>query len=100
MFFAVCVRRQVVVAISGFYVGLYVVFKGLSAVFSSPKKKEVGENHGEKLTDGRDAHRIVHSAWKTCSLSLWHPNRPDETLVLLCMILLSTQLTTECLSRP
>lgn len=45
--FAVCVRRQVVVAISGFYVGLYVVFKGLSAAFSSPKKKEVGENHGE-----------------------------------------------------
>lgn len=34
-------------AISGFYVGLYVVFKGLSAAFSSPKK-EVGENHGEK----------------------------------------------------
>lgn len=30
-------------AISGFYVGLYVVFKGLSAVFSSPKKAEVGE---------------------------------------------------------
>lgn len=34
---------QVVVAISGFYVGLYVVFKGLSAIFSSPKKEEVGE---------------------------------------------------------
>lgn len=35
--------RQVVVAISGFYVGLYVVCKGISALFSSPKKKEVGE---------------------------------------------------------
>lgn len=33
-----------VVAISGFYVGLYVVFKGLSAVFSSPKKAEDGES--------------------------------------------------------
>lgn len=31
---------QVVVAISGFYVGLYGLFKGLSALFSSPKKEE------------------------------------------------------------
>ena len=44
--FSACERTtewQVVVAISGFYVGLYVVFKGLSAVFSSPKKAEAGE---------------------------------------------------------
>eukprot|EP00752_Nemacystus_decipiens_P007230 g6471.t1 len=33
--------EHVVVAISGFYVGLYVVCKGLSALFSSPKKAEV-----------------------------------------------------------
>lgn len=33
---------QVVVAITGFYVGLYGVFKVLSAAFSSPKK-EIGE---------------------------------------------------------
>ncbi|CAM9192053.1 unnamed protein product [Scytosiphon promiscuus] len=33
--------EHVVVAISGFYVGLYVVFKGMSAIFSSPKKEEV-----------------------------------------------------------
>ncbi|CAM9484203.1 unnamed protein product [Ectocarpus sp. 12 AP-2014] len=31
--------EHVVVAISGFYVGLYVVCKGLSALFSSPKKE-------------------------------------------------------------
>lgn len=35
-------------AISGFYVGLYVVFKGLSAAFSSPKKPEAGERHREE----------------------------------------------------
>lgn len=57
------------VAISGFYVGLYVVFKGLSAVFSSPKKEEVGENHGEKHTEGRVAHGRVHNAWKMFRLS-------------------------------
>lgn len=31
-------------AISGFYVGLYGVFKILSAAFSSPKKAEIGES--------------------------------------------------------
>ncbi|CAM9691231.1 unnamed protein product [Ectocarpus fasciculatus] len=36
-----CSIVPVVVAISGFYVGLYVVCKGISALFSSPKKKEV-----------------------------------------------------------
>lgn len=34
-------------AISGFYVGLYGVFKVLSAAFSSPKKEEVGERWRE-----------------------------------------------------
>ena len=35
---------QVVVAISGFYVGLYGLSKVLSALFSSPKKEEVGKS--------------------------------------------------------
>lgn len=39
-------------AISGFYVGLYVVCKGLSALFSSPKKAEVGEGRREERTEG------------------------------------------------
>lgn len=60
---------QVVVAISGFYVGLYVVCKGISALFSSPKKKEVGEKSRQKGT---------HCF--TCKLECL-PTRKDQSLL-------------------
>ncbi len=51
-------------AISGFYLGLYFVFKGLSAAFSSPKKAEIGESRqGLRRAGGGRAHlRFLGSA--------------------------------------
>ncbi|CAM9157274.1 unnamed protein product [Pylaiella littoralis] len=46
--------EHVVVAISGFYVGLYVVFKGLSAAFSSPKKEVATPAVAEVTTTSSD----------------------------------------------